>query len=73
MNKGMFILLALIIGEVISAIFLMPSLIKFYEPFKTLSLPLSTLVWIILFLIIPTIIGGAIEVACLAFFNKFSE
>ena len=73
MNKALFVLLAFIIGEVFTAIFLLPILIEFYEPLKMLSAPLPALVWIILFLIIPTIIGGAIEGACLALFNKYSD
>lgn len=70
MNTGLFILIAFIIGELFSAIFLFPILNEFYEPLKSLSVPLPALVWIILFFIIPTIIGGAIEGACLAFSKK---
>lgn len=73
MNKTLFLLIAFIVGEVFSAIFLFPILNEFYEPLKSSSTPLPSLIWIILFLIIPTIIGGAIEGTCLAFFNKHSE
>ena len=73
MNTGLFILIAFIIGEVVNAILLFPILNEFYEPLKSLSAPLPALVWVILFLILPTIIGGAIEGACLAFFKKISD
>ncbi len=73
MNKALFVLLAFIIGEIFTAIFLLPILTELYEPLKTLSVPLPALVWTILFLIIPTIIGGAIEGACLTLINKYSD
>ena len=72
-NKALFVLIAFIVGELFSVIFLFPTLSKFYEPLKTLSTPLPALVWVILFLIIPTIIGGAIEEAFFSVLNKLSD
>jgi len=66
------VLIAFIVGEVLNVIFLFPILNEFYEPLKVLSAPFPFLIWVILFLIIPTIIGGAVEGTCLAFFNKHS-
>lgn len=72
MIKALYVLIAFIIGEAFTAIFLLPTLTDLYEPFKTLSAPLPGIIWIILFLLLPTIIGGVIEVGCIAFLNKFN-
>jgi len=72
MVKVLYVIIAFIIGEAFTTIFLLPTLNDLYEPFKTLSAPLPALIWIILFLLLPTIIGGVIEVGCIAFLNKFN-
>lgn len=72
MVNVLYVLIAFIIGEAFTAIFLLPTLNDLYEPFKTLSAPLSAIIWLILFILIPTIIGGIIEVGCIAFLNKFN-
>jgi hypothetical protein len=73
MNKWLFVLIAFCVGETFTAVFLMPVLNEIYEPNMHLPIPLSVFVWIILYLIIPTIIGGAIEGPCLVFFHKHIE
>lgn len=72
MVKVLYALIAFIIGEAFTAIFLLPILNDLYEPLKTLSAPSPVIIWIILFLLLPTIIGGVIEVGCIAFLNKFN-
>lgn len=49
MVKALYVLIAFIVGEAFTVIFLLPILNDLYEPFKILSAPLPAIIWITLF------------------------
>jgi hypothetical protein len=61
MKARWFILIAFISGEIINAVFLLPIIKDFYEHFMNYSFLLRSLIWILLYILIPTIIGSVAE------------
>lgn len=72
-DTGLFILVAFLIGEIINILFLLPILNSFYEPYLAYGFALRNLVWILLYIILPTSIGGAIELSVMKFLNGLSK
>lgn len=62
MSKSLFFLIAFIIGEIINVIFLLPIMNDLYEPFADYAFALKSLVWLLVYVILPTIIGSVIEI-----------
>lgn len=66
-----FLLIAFIVGELFSALILFPTFNEFYEPYLEYDFALRSLVWLCLFIVIPTFIGVFIEGVVKAFFGDF--
>jgi len=73
MSKALFILIAFIIGELVNVIFLLPIMNDLYEPFIDYAFAVRSLVWVLIYLILPMIIGAAIEGAVIVFLERFKN
>ncbi len=61
MKYLVFFLVAIVIGEMISYFILFPIFDTVYEPYLEYDFALKSLVWLVLYILIPTAIGGVVE------------
>jgi len=71
MSKSLFILIAFIIGEIVNILFLLPIMNNLFEPFVDYAFALKSLVWLLIYIVLPTIIGSAIEIFVIGILNQF--
>lgn len=71
MSKSLFFLIAFIIGEIINVIFLLPIMNDLFEPFVDYAFAVKSFVWLIIYILLPTIIGSAVEIFVIGILNQF--